>query len=381
MRFRPSHIVLALALAFGVGAPRDGFAQRGGRQVAKRKWPEKKRYVEVMYNADKYIRDPKLRGASVQRDQKGERPIVYSGSFSSVFKLTTGSGRKIAMRVFHPSNDVAERQDLTAFQERYKRLGNYLATLRTKRRLPPEIVEFALVDDGIRVPEVVDGKKVGEQILPIMKLPWISGRNLDEWVGRRLGQGRGKAVGLLAENWRAALKDLAAVGIAHGDLHHGNISLESNGAMRFVDYDSMYVPALKGLPNSEIGHPNYQHPAYHWARDGKGNIVQRASARPFDSRMDHFSSIVIFLSLKAIAAEPALWDKYHDEGNNLIFDGQRDLADPDNSPVFADLKRSKDPLVRALARDLARYAKGSPGNTPSLEQAIERASTPFYQRK
>jgi serine/threonine protein kinase len=313
-----------------------------------------------MYNSGQYLRDPKLRGAQVKRDHK-ERPIVYSGSFSSVFKIKTASGRRIAVRVFHPDDQVSERQDVAALGRRYKALGSYLGSLRSKNRLPPELVEFAYVEDGIRV----DGES-----LPIMKLPWVTGRNLDDWVERRLKQNRKGALGALARNWRASIRDLRTVGIAHGDLHHGNIVLEPDGVMRFLDYDSMYAPPLDGLKNSEVGHPNFQHPKYHFP----------LRSRPFDKNMDNFSALVIYTSLVAVEDNPALWGKYHNDFN-LIFEGERDFVNPDTSPVFRELLASRSPEVKGLARVLMRYAKGEPENVPSLERAIAAANRPWYQRQ
>ena len=349
-----ARIGAAVLVAFAAVAAAASSAQAGGRR-----WPVPKRYVDAMYNSHHYIRDPKLKGASVKRDDK-ERPIVYSGSFSSVFKLKTTSGRRVAVRVFHPSDQVSERQDVAALGRRYKALGKYLGSLRSKNRLPPELVEFAYVDDGIRI----DG-----ETLPIMKLPWVTGRNLDDWVDRRLKQNRKGALGALARNWRASIRDMRTVGIAHGDLHHGNIVIEPDGVMRFLDYDSMYAPPLDGLKNSEIGHPNFQHPKYHFPE----------RSRPFDKNMDNFSALVIYVSLLAVEDNPSLWKTYHND-YNLIFEGERDFVNPDSSPVFRDLLASQNPQVKNLARALMRYAKGEPGKVPSLERAIGAAEKPWYQR-
>ncbi|HEU5060424.1 MAG TPA: phosphotransferase [Kofleriaceae bacterium] len=343
-------VLVTLAVTAAAALP----ARAGGRS-----WPARKRYVAAMYNSGQYLRDPKLAGATISRDRK-ERPIVYSGSFSSVFKLRTTSGRRIAVRVFHPDEQVRERQDVAALGRRYKALGAYLGSLRSRNRLPPELVEFAYVEDGIRI----DGES-----LPIMKLPWVTGRNLDDWIDRRLKQGRKGALGALARNWRASIRDMRTVGIAHGDLHHGNIVLEPDGVMRFLDYDSMYAPPLAGLKNSEIGHPNFQHPKYHFP----------ARSRPFDGDMDNFSALVIYVSLLAIEDNPSLWATYHND-YNLIFEGERDLASPDTSPVFRDILASKNAEVRNLTRALMRYAKGEPQNVPSLERAIKAAEKPWYQR-
>ena len=192
-------VLVALVALAAAASPADA---GGGKR-----WPARKRYVDAMYNSNQYIRDPKLSGAQVTRDRK-ERPVVYSGSFSSVFKLKTTSGRRIAVRVFHPDEQVRERQDLAGLGRRYKALGQYLGKLRGKNRLPPELVEFAYVEDGIKI----DGDS-----LPIMKLPWVTGRNLDDWVDRRLKQNRKGALGALmafsSSPWYAGYAAMGVSGI------------------------------------------------------------------------------------------------------------------------------------------------------------------------
>lgn len=334
-------------------------ATSAGVAEANTRLPARKRYVDAMHNSSQYITDPKLSGAHVERDTRN-RPVAFSGSFSTVFKMRTKSGRKIAMRVFHPE-DGGKAQTASDLTRRYALLGTFMDDLRSRGKLPSEILEWALVERGMRI---------GGEDVPIMKLPWISGRGLDNWVETRLSQGRPKAVKLLAHNWRELMADLRYLGVAHGDLHHGNVKLESSGAMRLLDYDAMYAPPLKGMTSEEIGHPNYQHPDYHFP----------ARTRPFDGDMDNFSSIVIYLSLIAIADDPSLWKKYYRE-DNLIFVGERDFVNPDQSPLFRDLNASKDPVVRKLSRQLARYAKGKPADVPSLRRALLEAETPRYRRQ
>jgi hypothetical protein len=347
-------LIVAIVVALSALAP-VGLA--GGSPV---KWPTSRRYGDAMSNPGGHLIDPALRGARPMRDKR-ERPIKYSGTFSTVFPILSLRGNKYALRVFHPLEAASERHDIAALGQRYAKLGAYFEQLKTKKLTIKELIPFNFVPQGIRV----DG-----QNLPIMKLPWIEGRTMDAWVGRRLGQGRAKALAALATNWRYAMRDLRHIKIAHGDLHHGNVFIESSGQMRLVDYDSMFAPPLAGLPNSEIGHPNYQHPAYHFP----------PRVRPFDGKMDHFSSIVIYLSLKAIAADPTLWSKFHEEENNLIFSGERDFRQPTTSPVFAALGGSPDAEVRGLAKLLARYATGNPTEVPDLESAIKAATVKWYKK-
>lgn len=354
MRILRRWMAAALVGAFLANAP--------AALAAPAQFPSQQRYIQAMHHADHYLVDPKLRGRVTLETGADGAPKYWSGSFGTVFRGTTTSGRQLSIRVFHPNG---KGESVGVLQRRYETMQTYFDQLRGKKMLPPEIIEAAFVPHGL----AIDGEQ-----LPLLKMPWVGGRQLDDWVGRRLGQGRANAVDLLAHDWKNAMADLGTLKIAHGDLHHGNVKIDDRGHLRLLDYDGMYVPGLAGLTGWEIGHPNYQHPAYHF--DAGGNFhAANVGDRPFDDKMDNFSSIVIYVSLKAVAKQPELWQKYHNE-DNLIFEGKRDFLHPDTSPVFADLKRSPDPEVRMLASKLAAYAKGSPKAVPSLKQALDTASSP-----
>lgn len=340
------------------GAPRARPARARAHYVPRTAptsgWPSLYDYARAMRHGEEAIRDRRLAGARIEKDRRNEEPLFFSGSFSSVYKLRTQSGRKIAMRVFHPPKEAEDRADMQAWEARYLQLGRFFEQLEAKKRVPPEIIDFAWVAEGIRI---------NGQTLPIMKLPWLDGRSLDQWIERRLKERRPRALATLADNWRAAMRDLAAIKVAHGDLHHGNVMMENGtGRMRFIDYDAMYAPPLAGFASSEIGHPNYQHPSFHFPKP---------RVRPYDHRMDRFSSLVIYLSLVALADDPSLWRRYHDE-HKLIFEA-KDFLDPVHSSLFAELRRAANPQVRALASQLAKACTTDPGDAPSLEQALSRS--------
>lgn len=207
-------------------------------------------------------------------------------------------------------------------------------------------------------------------------MPWVEGAELGDWVGAMLEKGNLHYVDDLAHNWRLLMKDMSTLGIAHGDLHHRNVMIDSTGMIRLPDPDSRFVPGLEHEANSEVGVKNFQHPDYHFDRTTK---ALQKSPRPFDARMDHFSSLVIYTSLKALAHDPSLWKlkpdtrtgvAIHDD-ETLIFDGARDFVDPDASPLFQRLEQSPSLAVRELAKRLKHYAKGRPEAVPDLEQAIQ----------
>jgi hypothetical protein len=144
--------------------------------------------------------------------------------------------------------------------------------------------------------------------------------------------------------------------VAHGDLQHGNIIVE-HGQLRLVDHDGIFVPKMEGWTASEVGHQHYQHP--------------KREAHHFDEKLDHFSSLVIYLSLLALAEKPDLWQEYHDE--NLLFT-KTDFADPESSTLFNKI-RELGPEHARLTDALASAAAGPAENVPSLLDLVKTKST------
>jgi len=189
-------------------------------------------------------------------------------------------------------------------QRRYEAISRFLKTHPS-----PFLVPTTYLKQGI----FVNG-----HWYPITKMLWVQGRTLGTFIEHNVT--KRQAISNLLTRFQNLVRRLESLGIAHGDLQHGNI-IVSNGTLVLVDYDGMYVPELDGSEVKERGHKNYQHPA----RD-----------QEFGSYLDRFSSIVIYLALKALTLVPNLWDKYS-TGENLLF-RQKDFLLPDKSRLLADLE-------------------------------------------
>ena len=124
-------------------------------------------------------------------------------------------------------------------------------------------------------------------------------------------------------------------------------------AARLVDYDGMFLPKFSGGRSPEMGHKNYQHP--------------ERTADDYGEYIDNFPSLVIYLSLLAVASDPNLWHFYNDD--NLIFT-RDDYADPDNSEVFQQLKRSSDARVAKLTESLEDCCSMPVEEVPDLETIL-----------
>ncbi len=66
------------------------------------------------------------------------------------------------------------------------------------------------------------------------------------------------ALRTMADEWIALVETLQQAQIAHGDLQHDTVVVGSNG-LKLLHYDAMYMPALLGAVQREVGRNDYQH--------------------------------------------------------------------------------------------------------------------------
>jgi len=296
-----------------------------------RNWPSARYFTEAIQCPSICFAHPHLRNTLPAVDRLG-MPLVTSGQFAYVYKLNSMNGdTDFAVRCF--------RGYLGDRDQRYRAIQTHLANSPVSY-----LSEFTYAPEGILV---------GGIRFPILFMHWIEGPTLDLYISEMLN--RPDVLLHLSEEWLRLLGALRASGIAHGDLQHGNIIVE-HGHLRLVDHDGIFVPAMAGWTASEVGHQHYQHP--------------RRTAAHFDSNLDNFSSLVIYLSLLSVAERPALWQEHHDE--NLLFT-KTDFADPASSELFKKI-RELGPEHERLADVLAGAATGAPDEVPSLLDLVQAKS-------
>lgn len=286
-------------------------------------WPSARHFTEAVQCPGVSFLNPLLKETVPAIDRLG-MPLVTSGQFAYVYKLKyIASGCDFAVRCF--------RGYLGDRDQRYRAIQKHIQTYPL-----PFLSGFTYEQEGV----LVNGERY-----PILFMKWIEGPTLDIYLDEMMG--RREVLLHLSEEWLKLVAALREAGIAHGDLQHGNIIVE-HGRLRLVDHDGMFVPEMEGWHSSELGHQHYQHP--------------RRDARLFDARLDNFSSLVIYLSLVALADEPGLWAEHHDE--NLLFT-KTDFINPSSSILFSKLRLMGGEHQR-LADILAQAAGGEPGAVPFL---------------
>ena len=161
------------------------------------------------------------------------------------------------------------------------------------------------------------------------------------------------------------MAELKKARVAHGDLQGENLKVVTeNGkpVVRFIDYDTMFVPGLDGKAVANVGHPAYQHP-------------QRGRSTTLNHYDDHFGALVIYVSLLALAEDPGLWADVHTAGaldKELIF-AKEDFAANSPSRLFHRLSKLS-PTVRLLTIALWNFSRQSGiDRLPSLEDIVSQA--------
>lgn len=199
--------------------------------------PSASDYSTAIQNPRHCFADPQLQAGQIKVDRLG-LPVGISGNFAVVYQSTL-RGTSFAVRCF-----VRRVPDQ---QRRYAAISQCLASLRL-----PAFVDFTYIEHGI----LVDGVWH-----PIVRMNWSDGQPLHQYVEHVVVRLRQPALLLdLAGKWCRLIETLRGAGVAHGDLQHGNILVDTQGKFWLVDYDGLYVPALAGLGPAESGPPNYQHP-------------------------------------------------------------------------------------------------------------------------
>ncbi len=291
-------------------------------------WPGITDFSEAVQNPLLCFRGTELEAGSVSVNQRG-MPLVFSGAFACVYPVSV-AGRKFAVRCF--TREVKDQQT------RYNQLSEYLINV-----LPPSFVHFEYVEHGINLKG---------SWYPVVRMEWVEGESLSSFVGSHLNDP--DALRRVAAQWRGGpAASLRGLGIAHNDLQHGNVMVQADGRIRLVDYDGMFLPRFRGERSPELGHKNFQHPL--------------RTAEDYDAYVDNFPSLVVYLSLLAIASDSGLWAFFNDD--NLIFT-RSDYTDPGKSHLFDLLKKSPDQTVAKLTERLEECCTLPVEDVPDLETIL-----------
>ena len=235
-------------------------------------------------------------------DKYGE-PYRSSGAFAVVFKMKDEqTGKYYALKCF------TEEQEGRA--EAYRQIAEELEFVDS-----PYITSVKYLEKEL----FVDSNCEDEEF-PVLLMDWIEGETMETYVAANYTDTH--AMSMLCYRFCKMSAWLRSQSFAHGDIKPDNIMVRPDGTLTLVDYDGMFVPAMKGQKSPTIGTKDFSHPL--------------RTIDDFDETIDDFALASIALSLKAVSLNPSLLQTYG-ASDRLLF-SVADYIDLSKSKTFTALQ-------------------------------------------
>ena len=236
------------------------------------------------------------------QDDHGE-PYRSSGAFAVVFKMKDEqTGKCYALKCF------TEEQEGRA--EAYRQIADELEFVDSSY-----ITSVKYLDNEIFVDSSCE-----EDEFPVLLMDWIDGETMENYIAENYQDNYTMA--MLCYRFCKMAAWLRSQPFAHGDIKPDNIMVRPDGTLTLVDYDGMFVPAMKGQKSPTIGTKDFSHPL--------------RTVDDFDETIDDFALASIALSLKAISLKPSLLEEYG-AADRLLFSVE-DFRDLSKSRALAALQ-------------------------------------------
>ena len=283
-------------------------------------------------------------------DDHGD-PYRSSGAFAVVFKMKDEqTGKCYALKCF------TEEQEGRA--EAYRQIADELEFVDSSY-----ITSVKYLDKEIFVDSSCE-----EDEFPVLLMDWIDGETMENYIAENYQDNY--IMAMLCYRFCKMAAWLRSQQFAHGDIKPDNIMVRPDGNLTLVDYDGMFVPAMKGQKSPTIGTKDFSHPL--------------RTVDDFDETIDDFALASIALSLKAISMNSKLLDTYG-ASDRLLF-SENDYRNPSSSKAISALQELMcdknfctlySLFMLALARKelSACSCRLFIGEKPILSQTIEDLST------
>ena len=230
-------------------------------------------------------------------------PYRSSGAFAVVFKMKDEqTGKCYALKCF------TEEQEGRA--EAYRQIAEELEFVDSTYITYVKYLEKELFVDS----------NCEDNEFPVLLMDWIEGETMETYIADHYMDNY--AMSMLCYRFCKMAAWLRSQPFAHGDIKPDNIMVRSDGTLTLVDYDGMFVTAMKGQKSPTIGTKDFSHPL--------------RTIDDFDETIDDFALASIALSLKAISLNPSLFNEYG-ASDRLLFSAA-DYLDLSNSQTFTALQ-------------------------------------------
>ena len=283
-------------------------------------------------------------------DDHGE-PYRSSGAFAVVFKMKDEqTGKCYALKCF------TEEQEGRA--EAYRQIADELEFANSAYITSVKYLEKEIFVDS----------SCEEDEFPVLLMDWIDGETMETYIAENYQDNY--AMAMLCYRFCKMAAWLRSQPFAHGDIKPDNIMVRPDGNLTLVDYDGMFVPAMKGQKSPTIGTKDFSHPL--------------RTVDDFDETIDDFALASIALSLKAISMNSKLLDTYG-ASDRLLF-SENDYRNPSSCKAISALQellcdKNFCTLYSLFMLALARKELSACscrlfiGEKPILSQTIEDSST------
>ena len=235
-------------------------------------------------------------------DKHGE-PYRSSGAFAVVFKMKDEqTGKCYALKCF--------TEDQEGRAEAYRQIAEELEFVDSPYITSVKYLEKELFVDS----------NCEDDEFPVLLMDWIEGETMETYIAENYTDSY--EMSMLCYRFCKMAAWLRSQSFAHGDIKPDNIIVRPDGTLTLVDYDGMFVPAMKGQKSPTIGTKDFSHPL--------------RTIDDFDETIDDFSLVSIALSLKAISLDSSLLQSYG-ASDRLLFSAT-DYLDLSKSKIFAALQ-------------------------------------------
>ena len=234
---------------------------------------------------------------------KHDEPYRSSGAFAVVFKMKDEqTGKCYALKCF------TEEQEGRA--EAYRQIAEELEFVDSPYITSVKYLEKELFVDS----------NCEDDEFPVLLMDWIEGETMETYIAENYTDSY--EMSMLCYRFCKMAAWLRSQSFAHGDIKPDNIIVRPDGTLTLVDYDGMFVPAMKGQKSPTIGTKDFSHPL--------------RTIDDFDETIDDFALASIALSLKAISLDSSLLQSYG-ASDRLLFSAT-DYLDLSKSKIFAALQ-------------------------------------------
>ena len=235
-------------------------------------------------------------------DKHGE-PYRSSGAFAVVFKMKDEqTGKCYALKCF--------TEDQEGRAEAYRQIAEELEFVDSPYITSVKYLEKELFVDS----------NCEDDEFPVLLMDWIEGETMETYIAENYTDSY--EMSMLCYRFCKMAAWLRSQSFAHGDIKPDNIIVRPDGTPTLVDYDGMFVPAMKGQKSPTIGTKDFSHPL--------------RTIDDFDETIDDFALASIALSLKGISLDSSLLQSYG-ASDRLLFSAT-DYLDLSKSKIFAALQ-------------------------------------------